>query len=127
MGVIGKAVTESFYGKPPHHSYWNGCSTGGRQGYMMAQQYPNLFDGILANAPAIHFSKFVVAEIWPQIVMRQSQTFLSPCVAERFINASLDACDELDGVKDGVIMDVLACDFDPSNVVGQVCSISNLI
>ena len=119
MGVVGKAVTERFYRKPAHHSYWSGCSTGGRQGYMMAQKYPELFDGILANAPAIHFTKFVVAEIWPQVVMQQSQTFLSACVVEAFVKASLDACDELDGVKDGVIMDPLACDFDPSTVIGK--------
>lgn len=122
MGVIGKAVTESFYGKAPHHSYWNGCSTGGRQGYMMAQKYPDLFDGILANAPAIHFTKFVTAEIWPQIVMQQSQTIISPCIFERFVNATLDACDEIDGVKDGVIMDPLACDFDPRTIIGQEVS-----
>lgn len=119
MGVVGKAVTEAFYGKKPHHSYWNGCSTGGRQGYMMAQKYPDLFDGILANAPAIHFSKFIIAEIWPQIMMQQTGTFVSPCVFERFLNATLDACDENDGVKDGVIMDPLACDFDLKTVVGQ--------
>jgi hypothetical protein len=119
MGVVGKAVTEAFYGKKPHHSYWNGCSTGGRQGYMMAQKYPGLFDGILANAPAIHFTRFVVAEMWPQIVMQQTETFVSPCVFEKFLNATLEVCDERDGVKDGVIMDPLACDFDLSSVVGQ--------
>jgi hypothetical protein len=119
MAVIGKAVTEAYYGRKPHHSYWQGCSTGGRQGYMMAQKYPDLFDGILANAPAIHFSRFVVAEMWPQIVMQQSGAFVNQCVFKQFVNATLDACDGLDGVRDGVIMDPLACDFDPSSVVGQ--------
>ena len=119
MGVVGKAVTEAFYGKKPHHSYWNGCSTGGRQGYLMAQKYPDLFDGILANAPAIHMTRFGIADMWPQIVMQQSGTLVSPCVFERFRNASLDTCDEKDGVKDGVIMDPLACDFDPSSIVGD--------
>lgn len=89
---------------------------------MMAQKYPDLFDGILANAPALYMSKLVVASMWPQIVMHQSKTMLSPCVAERFVKANIEACDEHDGVKDGVVMDPLACDFDPSTLVGQKVS-----
>lgn len=58
MTVIGKAVTESYYGKAPEYSYWNGCSTGGRQGMVMAQYYPEDYDGILAEAPAIQWNDF---------------------------------------------------------------------
>ena len=54
MTVLGKTVTKSYYGIPPKYSYWNGCSTGGRQGLMMAQQYPEQYDGILAACPAIN-------------------------------------------------------------------------
>lgn len=56
--VIGKAITQSFYGTPAKYSYWNGCSTGGRQGMVMAQYYPEDYDGILANAPAIQWNDF---------------------------------------------------------------------
>lgn len=69
--TIGKAVTTTYYGSPPKYSYWNGCSTGGRQGLMMAQRYPSQYDGILAVAPAIDWPSFVVAQYWPQIVMNQ--------------------------------------------------------
>lgn len=56
MTVIGKAVTQSFYGTAPKYSYWNGCSTGGRQGLVVAQYYPTDYSGILANAPAIQWN-----------------------------------------------------------------------
>lgn len=58
MTTIGKAVSHSFYGQAPKHSYWNGCSTGGRQGLTMAQYYPEDYDGILADAPAVQWNDF---------------------------------------------------------------------
>ncbi|GAB1218257.1 hypothetical protein ATERTT37_007510 [Aspergillus terreus] len=120
MAVVGKAVTRSFYGKAPRYSYWNGCSTGGRQGYMEAQRYPEDFDGILANAPAINWPRFIPAEQWGQFVMNQEETFPTLCIFEVFGNASIAACDELDGVMDGIISDPDACTFDPYSLVGTV-------
>jgi hypothetical protein len=69
--TIGKAVTVAYYGSAPKYSYWNGCSTGGRQGLMMAQRYPSQYDGILAAAPAINWSSLLVAAYWAQLVMNQ--------------------------------------------------------
>jgi feruloyl esterase len=66
---LGKAATKMFYGKPHKYAYWNGCSTGGRQGLMMAQRYPTQYDGILAGSPAINWDKFIPAEFWPQMLM----------------------------------------------------------
>lgn len=66
---LGKAATKMFYGQSPKFSYWNGCSTGGRQGLMMAQRYPTQYDGILAGSPAINWDKFIPAEFWPQMLM----------------------------------------------------------
>lgn len=61
---LGRQATELYYGTPPKYSYFNGCSTGGRQGHIMAQQHPEQFDGILAGAPAINWQRFIVQEYW---------------------------------------------------------------
>ncbi|OQV06997.1 hypothetical protein CLAIMM_11491 [Cladophialophora immunda] len=118
MAVAGKAVAAQYYGKKPAHSYWNGCSTGGRQGLVAAQRYPKDFDGIVAGAPAIDWARYVVAEQWPQVVMREDGTYISQCVLKSFTDASIAACDSLDGVADGVITDLQLCKFDPLSLVG---------
>lgn len=120
MAVVGKELTRQFYGSKPKYSYWNGCSTGGRQGMAAAQRYPELFDGILAGAPAINWAKYAVAEQWPQLIMKQEQTFPSTCELKFFSNAAINECDELDGVKDGIITDPGKCSYDPLQSVGQV-------
>ncbi|KAJ9610541.1 hypothetical protein H2200_005318 [Cladophialophora chaetospira] len=119
MAVAGKAIATEYYGKRPHHSYWSGCSTGGRQGLVAAQMYPEDFDGVVAGAPAIDWARYVVAEQWPQVVMREEGTYISQCVLEAFTNASIAACDSLDGLTDGIISDVRACKFDPHALVGS--------
>lgn len=61
---LGKQATELYYGTPAKYSYFNGCSTGGRQGHILAQQHPEQFDGILAGAPAINWQHMVVQMYW---------------------------------------------------------------
>lgn len=61
---LGRLAIELYYGTPPKYSYYNGCSTGGRQGHIMAQQHPEQFDGILAGAPAINWQRLIVQEFW---------------------------------------------------------------
>ncbi|CAF3545716.1 unnamed protein product [Fusarium graminearum] len=119
MAVVGKAVAQSFYHKPAKHAYFNGCSTGGRQGIAAAQRYPNDFDGILSGAPAIYWTQYVIAELWPQVVMKESGHYLSACERQAFRNASIKACDKKDGVKDGVITNPFSCHFNSSTLVGQ--------
>lgn len=67
---LGKQATELYYGAPPKYSYFNGCSTGGRQGHILAQQHPEKFDGILAGAPAINWQRFIVQEYWGALTAR---------------------------------------------------------
>lgn len=119
MAVVGKAVTASYYGQRPSFSYWEGCSTGGRQGMVAAQQYPGDFDGILAAAPAIYWTKYVIAELWPQVVMKEQGYYPSACEFAGVRDDAVAACDQLDGVKDGVISDPGKCKYDPSRLLGK--------
>ncbi|KAH6665491.1 Tannase/feruloyl esterase [Halenospora varia] len=119
LAVVGKAVTASYYGKKAKYAYWNGCSTGGRQGLVEAQMFPEDFDGILAGAPAINWAEYVVAEQWPQVVMKEESVFPSLCELNAVVQAAVVGCDGLDGVKDGVISDVENCKFDPFSIVGS--------
>lgn len=118
LAVVGKAVTESFYGHPANHAFWNGCSTGGRQGLAAAQKYPEDFDGILAGAPGHYWTEFLVATLWPQVVMRDVGYYPPTCVLDAIVNAAIRSCDTDDGVEDGVISEPFECNFDPSQIVG---------
>jgi pimeloyl-ACP methyl ester carboxylesterase len=113
MSVIGRQLAQAFYGEPPAHMYWNGCSTGGRQGLMMAQRYPDDYDGIVAGAPAIHWDRFQAAQIWPQVAMRRENAgVIARAKLTLATNAAVAACDAKDGVVDKVIDDPRTCRFD---------------
>ncbi|WP_460682927.1 tannase/feruloyl esterase family alpha/beta hydrolase [Modestobacter lapidis] len=115
-----QTLVGAFYGMPAEYSYWNGCSTGGRQGLMLAQQLPDGYDGILAGAPAINWDRFIPAELWPQVVMQQELGGpIAPCKLEAATRAVVAACDTLDGVADGVLDDPRRCDFQAASLVGQ--------
>ena len=63
MAVLAKKLITAYYGQGSlKYSYWNGCSTGGRQGLMMAQRYPGDYDGVVAGSSAIHWDKFQVQD-----------------------------------------------------------------
>src|ERR1700687_4506636 len=66
-----KRVAEEYYGMAPAYNYWNGCSTGGRQGYLLAQELGGELDGILASAPAIYWTRFQTAQMFGQIAMKE--------------------------------------------------------
>jgi S-formylglutathione hydrolase FrmB len=117
--LIGKAVTTSFYGEAPKYSYFTGCSQGGRQGLMLAQRYPDAFDGIASSAPAINWSEFFMGDTWPSYFMNSLGVFPSSCEITAITDALLDACDGLDGLVDGIINDPYWCSFDPMTVIGQ--------
>jgi hypothetical protein len=122
MAEIGKQLVRAFYGKPPAYSYWNGCSTGGRQGLRMAQDFPNDYDGILAGAPAIHWDRFQAGQIWYQVVQLRDNggpvgggnaTTLK-AKTTLATQGAVAACDAMDGVTDGVLTDPRQCKYTAS-------------
>jgi hypothetical protein len=116
MAVIGKQLAKAFYGESPAYSYWNGCSTGGRQGMRMAQQFPGDYHGILAGAPAFHWDRFQAYQIWPQVVQRlDAGGPIAGAKQTLATNAAVAACDASDGVTDGVIRDPRTCTYNPVN------------
>ncbi|MBP2326954.1 feruloyl esterase [Kibdelosporangium banguiense] len=120
MTVTAKAAVRAFYGKAPAYSYFNGCSTGGRQGLMEAQRFPDEYDGVLAGAPVINYSRMQTAQIWGQVVMLESRNPVAACKFDTAVKAEIAACDTVgDGVRDGVIGDPLSCRFDMSSLVGK--------
>ncbi|MFC4033299.1 tannase/feruloyl esterase family alpha/beta hydrolase [Streptomyces polygonati] len=119
LAVVGKEVTAEVYGRPVGYSYFNGCSTGGRQGYMEAQRYAGDYDGILADAPGTNWDEFEVATLWPQVVMNQEHTFPTSCEFSAFTDAAVKACDTLDGAPDGLIAEPENCAFDPRRLIGR--------
>jgi tannase/feruloyl esterase len=111
MTVKAKALVQAFYSTAPTRSYWNGCSTGGRQGLKEAQMFPNDYDGIIAGAPANR----TAISLWiAHAVLKDPASYIPPAKYPVIHQAALAACDAADGLKDGLIDDPAKCRFDPA-------------
>jgi feruloyl esterase len=114
MTLKAKAIISAFYGNPARLSYWNGCSSGGKQGLKEAQQFPLDYDGIVAGAPANNWTHLMAAGVsTTQTEFKNEDTVLSPDKLLVLHNAAVEACDALDGLKDGLMNDPKQCHFDP--------------
>ena len=114
MTVKGKAIIDAFYGTAPAKSYFNGCSTGGRQALTEATRYPDDFDGIIAGAAANPKTHLDTWRIWMGLqTLRDPETRIPKEKLPAIHHAVLNACDALDGLKDGLISDPRSCHFDP--------------
>jgi feruloyl esterase len=127
VAVLAKALVAQHYGRGASHSYYAGCSTGGREAMVMAERYPAYFDGIIAGAPAMrtghsNLALRAVSVAVNQIAPRDAAGKPVPAQAfsesdrQALTSALLDACDGKDGVKDGMIFATRQCRFDPSTL-----------
>lgn len=119
MAVLGKALVLAAYGTAPTYSYFFGGSTGGQQGHMLAQRYPDDFDGIVASKPAINWAQFFFSNVYAKLTMDVARAYPSPCELDALSAAAVAACDELDGVRDGIISRPALCAFDPRTLAGE--------
>jgi len=114
LGAVREIVRER-YGIPPSRSYFLGESTGGREGLIAAQRYPGDFDGIVALEPVYNMTALVLAgNRVAQQVFSKPGAYLSAVKVRTLAQATLAACDDLDGIADGIISHVAACRFDPA-------------
>lgn len=115
MTVKAKAMIAAFYGTGPKLSYWNGCSSGGKQGLKEAQKYPEDFDGIIAGAPANNWVALLSSDMMSSVAMLKDPASDIPRPKLALLHkAAVAACDALDGVNDGLIDDPTKCHFDPA-------------
>ena len=125
LAVLAKQVIETYYGRPPTHSYYVGCSTGGREAMIMSQRYPLYFDGIVAGSPAMRtgysgLGTRALTVALNSAAPKGADGKLGPALSESdkkaVIAKLLDECDARDGAKDGMIFDPTGCTFRPKDL-----------
>ena len=122
MTVVGKDIAKAFYGEAPKHSYYTGCSTGGQQGLIEAEYYPDDYDGVLIGAPVVSRTWGHAAVAWDYIAANLEPGHkLSDAKLTLLNKAAVAACNgKGNGLKsDPFIADPAACDFDPATLTCQ--------
>lgn len=118
VALAAKAIIERYYGAQAAYSYFRGCSTGGREGLSEAQFFPEDFDGIIAGDPAFPGRQGPLANNWDaqSLLTADNQPVFSPAALRTIATAVMRACDQLDGVRDGIVDDPRYCRFDPRTI-----------
>jgi feruloyl esterase len=114
MTVTAERLLAQFYGRAAQQSYFNGCSLGGRQGLAEAQRYPSDYDGIIVGDIANDITGLYAARLAQhQFAHRTAEAVLTDGALRTLNAGAVAACDQLDGVRDGVIENPRQCHFDP--------------
>lgn len=127
VALVGKALTERYYGQPIAHSYMTGCSTGGRESMLAIQRYPELFDGVIVGAPAMRTGHSNLGIEYSAVQFNTTaprdsaglplvEQIFSPADRQTVLTGLLKQCDALDGAADGMIMNVAQCHFRPETL-----------
>jgi hypothetical protein len=113
--TLSKTALLGYFNKPASRAYFKGCSDGGREALMEAERYPEDFDGIISGAPANNWTHHFTGFVWNELALNgKPESRISAGQLPAIEKAALAACDEIDGVKDGLIGDPRKCHFDPS-------------
>ena len=124
VAELAKQIIAHYYGEPAQHSYFAGCSTGGREAMLMTQRYPSEFDGVISGDPAMRTGFSQIGNNWSAVAFNeiapkddsgktQSNKVFSESDIKLIVKGVLDACDANDGLKDGMVFNTRACKFDP--------------
>ena len=127
VAVLAKRILTQHYGRPAERAYFMGCSTGGREGMLMAQRYPTYFDGIVVGAPAMRTGFSGIGDEWVATMLNRvapldqsgrpdGRHALSDADRRAVIDGLLAACDGADGLADGIVSDPTGCRFDPGSL-----------
>jgi feruloyl esterase len=128
VALLARQIIAQYYGVSVKTSIFAGCSTGGREGLLMAQRYPTYFDGIVVGAPAMRTNFSGIGDEWVSTALNavapkdstgkpDTKRALSDADRKAVIDGLLNACDASDGLKDGMVLDPLGCHFDPATLV----------
>ncbi|MBV9252149.1 MAG: tannase/feruloyl esterase family alpha/beta hydrolase, partial [Acetobacteraceae bacterium] len=136
---VAKQIVAHYYAKPVAYSYFVGCSTGGREGMILSQRYPTVFNGIVSGDPAMRTGLSNLAiDQWVPVAYNQVapkdasgkpqiDKFLTDSDRKLFLDTLMKRCDAKDGVADGMIFDPLGCDFDPEVLACKASQNENCI
>ena len=116
--VAAKAIVAAHYGSGPKYSYFSACSTGGRQGWVSAEYYPNDFDGLVIGDPANPMTRLQAGGFWASLALNKDEaSFITQDKWNMIHKAVLDECDAKDGLKDGLVTDWRVCKFNPDTLL----------
>lgn len=121
---VGKAITPALYGSTNSsklYTYYEGCSDGGREGMSQVQRFGELYDGAITGAPAFRYAHQQVNHVYSALVEYTQDYYPPPCELAKIVNATIKACDPLDGRTDGVIgrTDLCKLHFNISSIIGE--------
>jgi pimeloyl-ACP methyl ester carboxylesterase len=124
---VAKEMIAHYYGQPAKHSYFVGCSMGGREAMTVSQRYPAEFDGVVSGDPAMRTGYSNAGDRWAAVAFNQiapkdasgkpmTGKVFSPGDRKLLVDAILEKCDAQDGLKDGMIFNTMGCHFDPRSL-----------
>jgi len=114
--VVAKALVDKYYGRQVEHSYFVGCSNGGRQALTEANRFPEDYDGVVAGAPVTSWTATAMNSLNVLRAQQPPGAAIRPEQAHLIQSEFLKQCDALDGQIDGIVNDPRKCKFDYSKL-----------